>query len=175
MIEKYYTVHAYDYNTRLDCYGDDVEYHWSDWSGEQERTFPTREEAEAFGQQELPGFGIGFNLQVHEHELESIFRVSQTFSTLGDPNELDFNTEQEVNDAARELRESLSQMIQTWPIEENVEPSGECDENLAWEEAFDLTGAAFDDEGDRVSGPDKWTKEAADYIAEQAVKIEQIY
>lgn len=163
MIEKHYTVHAYAYNTRLDCYGDDVEYHWSDCpNGEQERTFPTREEAEAFGQQEMPGFGIGFNLNIHVHELESIFRVSQTFSTLGDPNELDFNTEQEANDAAKELKEALSQMIQTWTIW-STPTTGDLKEIQAWQHAF------------KISGPDKWTKEAADYIAEQAVKIEHIY
>lgn len=168
MIEKYYTVHAYAYNTRMSYYGNEIEGHWNDWSGEQERTFPTKEAAEAFEQQERPRFGFGFNLEIQEHELESIFQVSQTFSTLGDPNELDFNTEQEAKSAARELREALSQMIQTWTIWRKP-TTGDLKEFQVWEDAW----KKFCVES-WVSG-DKWTKQAADYIAEQAVKIEQIY
>ena len=168
MTEKHYTVRAYAYNTCLNYYGHEIEGHWQDWSGEHELTFPTREAAEDFEQEERPRFGLGYNLEIQEHETEYIFQVSQTFSTLGDPNELDFNTEQEAENAARELRESLSQMIQSWIIW--CKPTtGDSKEIQTWEEAWKMFCVES-----WLFCRDKWTREAADYIAEQAVRIERV-
>jgi hypothetical protein len=174
MIEKHYTVHAHAYNTRLNYYGDEIEGYWRDWSGEQERTFSTREAAEDFEAQERPGFGIGYNLETQEHETEYIFQVSQTFSTLGGDVDENYATEREAETAVMILRESLSQMIQSWEINETVKPSGDMREIAAWKQAQEIAGVLFDGEGNRIGGPIKWTRKSADYIAEQAVRIERV-
>ena len=93
------------------------------------------------------------------------YEVYQSYETLGDPSREEFSSQQEAEEYADKLRIEIVQMIQkNWTIEPKSSYFGGS-EAEAWEEAGRMSGG--------IVGH-KFSAEAAEYIAQQAVVIDGI-
>jgi hypothetical protein len=104
------------------------------------------------------------------------FIVSQTFETLGDPCKSVHTTREAAETAADQLRDDLAKMIAAYetPDEWPGRTTGYSNEVDAWENAREIAGVEFGDDGRRTAGsPAVYGEEAAKFIAEQAVAIDE--
>lgn len=94
------------------------------------------------------------------------YEVRQSFETLGDPCAETFETREEAEAAAEKLRAAIAEAVAGWKIpDDDIRQTGYLNEIEAWEHAADLAEA----EGNGTYGA-----AAGEYIAEQAVEIEEI-
>ncbi len=94
------------------------------------------------------------------------FIVSQGFESLGDPCAETFETREAAEAAAAKLRDGIAEMVAGWetpPADDESSPTGYSNEVEAWAHAVTL-----------ADGASTYGREAGDYIAEQAVEIEEI-
>ena len=89
------------------------------------------------------------------------YTVKQTFETLGDGVVERFASRAEAETAAVDLRRAVTEMVAEWDIIRNEHPTGNSSEIGAWIYAAELS-----------EGLEKYTLEAAEFIAEQSVMIE---
>lgn len=102
--------------------------------------------------------------------------VSQRFETLGVPGETRHNSKQDAEMAADKDRSEIAEMVAEWetPETEPRNQTGFASEIEAWKEAAVIAGVEYDDNGDRTeSSPKTYGLAAGQYIAEQAVAIEE--
>lgn len=103
------------------------------------------------------------------------FIVSQTFETLGAHCAETFDSREAADVAAGKLREDIAGMVSDWetPEHDDSEKTGSTREIAAWDQAEELAGVEFDDDGDRTSeSPKTWGIIAGRHIASKAVSIE---
>ena len=93
------------------------------------------------------------------------FRISQGFETLGDPGAETVETREAAEAAAAKLRGEIAEMVAGWetPDADADSPTGYSNEIEAWAHAVSL-----------ADGASTYGREAGEYIAEQAVEIEEI-
>ena len=94
------------------------------------------------------------------------FRISQGFETLGDPSAETVETREAAEATAVKLRGEIAEMVAGWEtpdIDDDSSPTGYSNEIEAWAHAEALAG-----------GASTYGREAGEYIAEQAVEIEEI-
>ena len=102
------------------------------------------------------------------------YRVYQGFETLGDPCGETFDTRAEAEDAARKFEALIaSDVAKMSTPDEREDRTGNSSEIEAWEAAADLAGVSYDDDGERI-GPETYGVQAGQYIAQQAVEIEEV-
>lgn len=92
------------------------------------------------------------------------FRISQGFETLGDPSAETVETRAAANLAAGKLRGEIAEMVAGWETPDAdvaSSPTGYSNEIAAWEHAAIL-----------ADGASTYGREAGEYIAEQAVEID---
>jgi len=97
---------------------------------------------------------------------EMKFRISQTFETLGDPCAETFDTREAAEAAASKMRGEIAEMVAGWATpdaDDERRPTGYSNEIAAWAHAVNL-----------ADGAPTYGREAGEYIAEQAVEIEEI-
>ena len=95
-----------------------------------------------------------------------VFRISQTFETLGDPCAETFDTREAAEAAASKMRGEIAEMVAGWATpdaDDERRPTGYSNEIAAWAHAVSL-----------ADGAPTYGREAGEYIAEQAVEIEEI-
>lgn len=105
------------------------------------------------------------------------YKVSQTYETLGDPAAETFPTRGEAEAGAVRMRGEIAAMVAEWetPASFNDHRGGCIHESEAWDEAERLAGVEYGEDGDRTaSSPKKWGLVAGEYIAGEAVEIEEI-
>ena len=93
-------------------------------------------------------------------------RISQTFETLGDPCAETFDTREAAEAAASKMRGEIAEMVAGWATpdaDDERRPTGYSNEIAAWAHAVSL-----------ADGAPTYGREAGEYIAEQAVEIEEI-
>lgn len=95
------------------------------------------------------------------------YEIRQSFETLGDSGAEIFETREEAEAAAEKLRAAIAEDVAGWKIPDDADchQTGYINEIEAWEHATDLAEA----EGNGTYGA-----AAGEYIAEQAVEIEEI-
>jgi hypothetical protein len=98
------------------------------------------------------------------------FRISQTFETLGDPCGDPcgdtFETREAAVAAAARLRDEIAEMVAGWETpdaDDETSPTGYTTEAAAWAHAVTL-----------ADGAATYGQAAGEYIAQQAVEIEEI-
>jgi len=87
--------------------------------------------------------------------------VYQAFETLGDSARERFASRADAEECAAGLRAMITEMVAEWNISEPEHPTGNSSEIGAWIYAAKLS-----------AGSEKFTLEAAEFLAEQAVMIE---
>ena len=104
------------------------------------------------------------------------YRVSQSFETLGDSGGETFGTRAEAEDAARKFEALIaSDVAKMSTPDEREDRTGNSSEIEAWEAAADLAGVEYNDDGERTEdSPSVYGEAAGQYIAEQAVEIEDV-
>lgn len=94
------------------------------------------------------------------------FRVSQQFETLGDPCAETVETREAAEAAAAKMRGEIAAMVAGWETpaaDDETSPTGYADEIAAWAHAATL-----------ADGAATYGQSAGEYIAEQAVEIEEV-
>ncbi len=91
------------------------------------------------------------------------FRVSQRFERLGDPCAETFDTREAAEAAAEKLRAEIAAEVAGWEILETSRDTGWADEVKAFFDAACIAGDA-----------ETYGTEAAQFIAEAAVEIDEI-
>ncbi len=94
------------------------------------------------------------------------YEVRQAFETLGDPCSEIFATLEAAEAAASKMRGEIAEMVAGWATpdaDDERRPTGYSNEIAAWAHAVSL-----------ADGAPTYGREAGEYIAEQAVEIEEI-
>jgi hypothetical protein len=94
------------------------------------------------------------------------FRISQGFETLGDPCGETVETREAAEAAAATLRAGIAEMVAGWETpdaDDETSPTGYSNEIEAWAHATTL-----------ADGAATYGQAAGEYIAEQAVEIEEV-
>lgn len=91
----------------------------------------------------------------------AIYRVYQRFSELGDPSIEQCHYAHDALLSASELRRVITEMVQQWDVSSCDHTGNSTSEKDAWAVAADMS-----------AGSTRYTREAAAYIASQAVVIE---
>ncbi len=101
--------------------------------------------------------------------------VTQTFETLGDPCAETHKTREAAEAAAAGFRALIAEMVAEMDTP-MAPPSklGHSNEIAAWAEAHELAGWEWDYENDEPKGPAKYGRNAGEYIAKQAVEIQEV-
>lgn len=100
--------------------------------------------------------------------------VSQNFETLGDPCAETFATREAAEKAAAEFRAMIAAEVAEMDTPQAQSSGlGHSKDIEAWAEAHEICGWEWDCESDTPKGPAKYGREAGEYIASQAVVIEE--
>ena len=116
--------------------------------------------------EELVANGTIDEKAIRKEENMRKFRISQTFETLGDPCAETFDTREAAALAASKMRGEIAEMVAGWATpdaDDERRPTGYSNEIAAWAHAVSLS-----------DGAPTYGREAGEYIAEQAVEIEEI-
>ena len=93
-------------------------------------------------------------------------RISQGFETLGDPSAETLDAREAAEAAAAKMRGEIAEMVAGWATpaaDDESMPTGYSNEIAAWAHAVSL-----------ADGASTYGAAAGEYIAEQAVEIEEI-
>ncbi|MEI8280797.1 MAG: hypothetical protein WCG75_00185 [Armatimonadota bacterium] len=104
------------------------------------------------------------------------FIVYQSFETLGDPDARTFASRILAEARASVMRDQIASMVASWPTppERNAD-SGDLLECEAWNEAGKIAGVLYADAtGERIAGPEIYGRLAGRFVANMAVKIEEM-
>ncbi len=96
------------------------------------------------------------------------YEIYNSFDTVGCSGEEFAETEQDAEAIAEEMRRQIAEKIMKWEVEDDLYQWARPNEMEVWNEAYEMCELPCGNHAD------KYTKEAAEFVAQQAVCIKKL-
>jgi hypothetical protein len=139
------------------------------------KIFSNRIDAVIFAVNQITPSDNARYMSIIEDVSDVVFRISNKFDRLGDPREIECEEAGNADIVAADMRVRTKLDVTNMQIPEHIgNETGDMAEIVAWREAGDISGAVYDDAGNKISGPEFYSDAAGKYISQLAIEIEEI-